>query len=282
MTVLVTPDGLAAELDSPDRPLLLDVRWNLGSATGRDEYLSGHLPGAVWVDLDAGLAAPPGDGGRHPLPDPAAFQAAMRRVGVSTGSRVVAYDGGNGMAAARLWWLLTDGGFDDVRVLDGGMSAWTAAGRPIEPGDVRAEPGDVVLTPGHRPVVDVDSVQEHVRAGGVLWDVRAAERYRGESESVDPVAGHIPGARNLPVGTFTGPDGFLPPARLAAALAGVRPGDAVSCGSGVTAAAAVLAAESVGITGLVLYPGSWSEWIRDRRRPVASGASPGSLDASVG
>ncbi len=268
---LVAPDELQALLASDQPPLLLDVRWNLGSDTGRAEYLAGHLPGAIWVDLDRDLAAPPGDGGRHPLPEPVAFQTAMRRVGVTADQPVVAYDGANGMAAARLWWLLTDGGKGAVRVLDGGYAAWVAAGLPTETGDVTTEAGDIVITPGSRPVVDVTSLQGHLDDGGVLWDVRAAERYRGESETVDPVAGHIPGARNLPVSGFTGPRGFAPAEALRARFAEVGAGDVMSCGSGVTASAGILAAESVGITGVALYPGSWSEWIRDPARPVAVG-----------
>lgn len=272
---LITAPELAARLASGEDLTLLDVRWNLGSDTGHGEYLAGHVPGAVWVDLDHDLAGAAGDGGRHPLPDPEAFQSAMRRAGVRHGRPVVAYDGANGMAAARLWWLLTDGGKDGVQVLTGGYAAWVADGLPTDEGEVGATRGDVTLTPGSRPVVDVDALREHLDRGGALWDVRAPERYRGESETVDPVAGHIPGARNLPVGGFTGPTGFAPADELATYLGAVQPGDVMSCGSGVTAAAGILAAEAAGIEGVALYPGSWSEWIRDPSRPVASGSEPG-------
>jgi thiosulfate/3-mercaptopyruvate sulfurtransferase len=271
---LISVEEVAASISSGEALTLLDVRWNLGAATGGTEYLAGHLPGAVWVDLDADLADPPGVRGRHPLPDPVRFGRAMRRAGVRTDRPVVAYDGANGMAAARLWWLLTDGGKSDVRVLDGGFAAWVREGRPVEIGEVIAEPGDVDLVPGHRPVVDVTELQHHLAAGRDLWDVRAAERYRGESESVDRVAGHIPGARNVPVGQFTGPDGFAPRADLIRAFENVAPGAVMSCGSGVTAAAGILAAESAGITGLALYPGSWSEWIADPTRPIQVGPEP--------
>lgn len=138
---LVTVAELAGRLESTEPPTLLDVRWNLGADTGYGEYLAGHLPGAVWVDLDRDLASPPGDGGRHPLPAPADFQAAMRKAGVRTTRPVVAYDGANGMAAARLWWLLTDGGLSDVSVLTGGYAAWLSAGLPVEQGPVAADVG---------------------------------------------------------------------------------------------------------------------------------------------
>ncbi len=265
---LVAPADLFALMERSGAPLLLDVRWNLGANTGREEYLAGHLPGAVWVDLDGDLAGAPGDGGRHPLPTPAAFNAAMRRVGVTADRPVVVYDGAHGMAAARLWWLLTDGGKADVSVLNGGYAAWLEARLPVETGDITATPGDISLSPGGRPLVSAAQVGER---STTLWDVRAAERYRGDVEPIDPVAGHIPGARNLPVAGFTGPHGFAPAEVLRQYFAELEPGDIVSCGSGVTAAAGILAAESVGIHGVALYPGSWSEWIRDPQRPIETG-----------
>jgi len=271
---LITVTEVAKALSGPVPPVVLDVRWNLGTDTGQAEYLAGHVPGAVWVDLDHDLASPPGDGGRHPLPDPDVFQAAMRRVGVTADRAVVAYDGANGMAAARLWWLLTDGGKTDVAVMTGGYAAWVAAGLPTETGSVVAKSGDITLAPGQRPVANAEDVARHVREGGALWDVRAPERYRGDSETVDPVAGHIPGARNLPVGMFTGPKGFHSHDALRQVFAEVEPGDVMSCGSGVTAAAGILAAEAAGIRGVALYPGSWSEWIRHPSRPVATGPEP--------
>ncbi len=261
---------------------LLDVRWTLGERTGHDAYLKGHLPGAVYVDLDDELASAPGAGGRHPLPSPEVFTEAMQRAGVDADRPVVAYDAAPGFSAARLWWLLTDAGHADVRVLNGGFRAWRDAGQPVESGEVLPDRGSFVPEPGHRPTVDAEGVAAHVRSGGALHDVRGAERYRGEDETVDPVAGHIPGARNVPVMALTGGGGFLPAEALREKLASVSPGDVLSCGSGITASAAMLAAEHAGIEGLVLYPGSWSGWITDPSRPVATGAEPGEYPAAQG
>lgn len=252
-------------------PLLVDVRWTLAGAD-RDGYLAGHLPGAAFCDLDAELAAPPGAGGRHPLPTPAQVTALLRRLGVRPGRTVVAYDGGSGAGAARAWWVLRWAGHEDVRVLDGGLPAWVDAGLPLEEGDVAVEPApDVVARPGAMPVVDV----EEILAGraGVLLDARAPERFRGEVEPVDPVAGHVPGAVSCPTTTLQGPDGrYLPAERLREQLGGlVGDGPAAAyCGSGVTAAQLVLAGEVAGVP-LALYPGSWSHWVTDPSRPVATG-----------
>lgn len=259
---------------------LLDVRWTLGERTGYATYLTGHLPGAVYVDLDDELASAPGAGGRHPLPSLEVFTEAMQRAGVDADRPVVAYDAAPGFSAARLWWLLTDAGHPNVRVLNGGFRAWKAAGLPVESGDVEIARGSFVPAPGHRPVVDAEGVAAHLRSGGALHDVRGAERYRGEDETVDPVAGHIPGARNVPVMGLTGAGGFLPVDTLREKLASVQSGDVLSCGSGITASAAMLAAEHAGIDGLVLYTGSWSGWITDPSRPVATGAEPGEYPAA--
>ncbi len=256
---------------------LLDVRWALGRTTGHDVYLDGHLPGAVFVDLDTQLAAPPGERGRHPLPPAEVFDEAMRRAGVMPDREVVAYDGGSGLGAARLWWMLTDAGHTSVRVLNGGYAAWLASGKPVEAGEVVNAPGTFVARPGHRPVVDADGVARHLRGGGALYDVRAADRYRGENETIDPVSGHIPGASSLPYAALAGDAGFAPSEELYETMGHLRPGDVLSCGSGVTAAAGILAGEQAGIEGLVLYPGSWSEWIADPSRPVATGSEPGQL-----
>ena len=149
--VLIKPQELAAELDAEQPPVLADVRWNLAGPPGRPEYEAGHLPGAQWVDLEAELSGPPGPGGRHPLPAPATFELAMRRIGLSPEAPIVVYDGGTSLAAARLWWLLTDAGHSRVRVLDGGFAAWRAAGLPVESGPgVRVAPGDFVAQPGQR------------------------------------------------------------------------------------------------------------------------------------
>ncbi|MEU3557114.1 sulfurtransferase [Streptomyces fragilis] len=282
-SALVSAAELAGLLDGPTPPVLLDVRWQLSVAKaggeppfdGRAEYERGHLPGAVFVDLDGELAAPPGEGGRHPLPDLAVFGAAMRRAGVSAGRPVVAYDGGIGWGAARAWWLLRWAGHGDVRVLDGGLPAWRG---PLEEGpEVPHAAGDFLPEPGAMPVVDARGAAELAEAAdGLLLDARAGERYRGEVEPVDPVGGHIPGAVSAPTSLNVGPDGlFRSPAELAeryqalgAGREGVRVG--VYCGSGVSAAQEVLALEVVGVRA-ALYPGSWSEWVTDPARPVAKG-----------
>lgn len=272
---LVDVATLRAELAGPRPPVLLDVRWRQVGRSVRDEYLTGHLPGAVWADLDADLAAPPGVGGRHPLPAPADAEAVFRRLGVRDASPVVVYDDVEGSIAARAWWMLRWLGHADVRLLDGGLRAWESAGLPLEQGDVVPAPGDLTARPGGMPVLDADDARALAREG-VLLDVRAAERFRGEVEPLDPVAGHIPGARSLPTRDNAGPDGrFLDAAALRQrfAAAGVADGVAVAayCGSGVTAAHTVLAMEVAGFPGTPLYAGSWSDWITDPDRPVATG-----------
>ncbi|WP_129336869.1 sulfurtransferase [Cellulomonas endophytica] len=275
--VLVTPGALAAALAGDEPPVLLDVRWVLGRDDGREQHLAGHLPGAVFVDLPTELSAPPtAEGGRHPLPDVAALEAAARRWGVRAGRGVVAYDATGGLAAARAWWLLRWAGVRDVRLLDGGLAAWTAAGLPLEAGAVVPEPGDVVLSGGGLPTVDADGAAAWP-THGVLLDARAGERYRGESEPVDPRAGHVPGALSAPTADLLGPDGrFRPEAELRARLgphADAGP-VAVYCGSGVTAAHTVAALATLGVEA-ALYPGSWSQWSADAARPAATGARPG-------
>ena len=255
-------------------PRVLDVRWSLGGPPGRAEYARGHIPGAQFVDLDTELAGPPGPG-RHPLPDSTDFAAAMRRSGVSSGRPVVVYDASSGLAAARAWWLLRYFGHPAVRVLDGGFAAWTAAGGSVVAGDEPAPaPGDFAATPGHMVLLEAGAAAK-LAAAGALLDARAPERFRGEVEPVDPVAGHIPGARNLPTsGNIDAEGRFLPAAELRArfADAGAVPGAPVGayCGSGVTAAHEVLALAVAGIEA-GLYVGSWSDWITDPTRPVATG-----------
>jgi thiosulfate/3-mercaptopyruvate sulfurtransferase len=275
--VLVPAAALLAERG---RTVLLDVRWALGDDRGRERYLDGPLPGAVFVDLDTELADPPSpEAGRHPLPSLQRLQAAARRWGISDGDRVVAYDDSGGMAAARAWWLLRWAGLTDVRLLDGGLAAWRAVGGPVEAGEVVPAPGSVTLTGGGMPTLTADEAAALPAAGGVLLDARAAERYRGEVEPIDPRAGHVPGARSAPTAATLGPDGtFLPVAvlseRFAAvgAVAGARVG--VYCGSGVTAAHEVAALAAAGIEA-ALWPGSWSQWSADPARPVAVGPDPG-------
>jgi thiosulfate/3-mercaptopyruvate sulfurtransferase len=271
---LITADELAGRLESPAPPVLLDVRWQLGGPPGVEAYRAGHLPGAVFVDLDRDLADPPGAGGRHPLPDPDRFQAAMRRGGVRGDRGVVVYDQRDTTAAARAWWLLSYHGHPGVRVLDGGYDGWVARGLEVTTEVAEPEPGDFQARPGQRPLLDATGAAEVAR-GGVLLDARAPERYRGESEPVDPVAGHVPGARGAPATGNLAPDGRLrPPDELRARFAalGVRDGLPVGayCGSGVVAASEILALEVAGFDA-ALYAGSWSQWITDPTRPVATG-----------
>ncbi|PWJ48310.1 thiosulfate/3-mercaptopyruvate sulfurtransferase [Quadrisphaera granulorum] len=266
---------------------VLDVRWRLGAADGRDQHAAGHVPGAVYVDLDTELAVPasehgPADG-RHPLPTREALQASARRWGLHDGDAVVVYDDWDSFAAARAWWLLRHAGIVDVRVLDGGLSAWKAAGQPLETGDVTPAPGSVELSWGHQPVLTIDEAAA-LPERGVLLDARAGERYRGEVEPVDPVGGHIPGAVSLPTASHVDGGRFRTPEQLREAFASVgvpvtgedddgeTPVGAY-CGSGVTASHTVLALELAGLRG-ALYPGSWSQWSNTPGRPVATGTQP--------
>lgn len=276
MRPLVSASELASELASAAPPRLLDVRWKLGGPPGAAEFERGHIPGAVYVDLDTELAGhgAPTDG-RHPLPDAADFQAAARRWGLDDGDAVVVYDDVAGTSAARAWWLLRHAGVVDVRVLDGGLRAWTAAGGAIESGPVVPAPGGVTVTFGALPTIDADRVATFA-ADGILLDARAGERYRGEVEPVDPRAGHIPGALSAPTTASVDLDGLLLPAEQLAerfAALGAVPGAAVAvyCGSGVTAAHAVLAMEVAGLATPALYPGSFSAWSNDPSRPVVLG-----------
>lgn len=275
--VLTSAAELHRDLTGPTPPVLLDVHWALDGPDGAQEYAAGHLPGAVYVDLDTQLSRPrrPGEG-RHPLPDPAALQEVLRDAGVSSGSRVVVYDAATSTSAARGWWVLRWAGIADVRVLDGGLAAWVAAGGVLTTDVPLPEPGDVVVRAGSLPVLDAAAVADLARTGLVL-DARAPERYRGEVEPVDPVAGHVPGAVNAPTTQNVDAAGtFLPPTALRERFAalGAVDGVGVYCGSGVTAAHTLLALEVAGLTG-VLYPGSWSEWVADPSRPVATGGQPG-------
>jgi thiosulfate/3-mercaptopyruvate sulfurtransferase len=277
---LISADELRAALASDDPPVVLDVRWRLGGPPGRDEHARGHVPAAIYVDLEEDLSgAPDPAAGRHPLPAPADFERTLRSWGVRQSGSVVAYDDVGGTSAARAWWLLRWVGYEAVRVLDGGLAAWVAAGGSLESGAV--EPpgdGDVGVEPGALPALDADAAAALAREG-VLLDARAIERYRGEVEPIDPVAGHIPGAASAPTTENLDAEGrFLSADRLRkrfadlGAAAGVPVG--VYCGSGVTAAHELLALTIAGLDG-VLYPASWSGWLSDPERPVATGAEPG-------
>jgi len=279
--VLIAADELARLLAAGDQVVLLDVRWALGRTDGRAEHAAGHVPGAVFVDLDAELAGPPTPAaGRHPLPTLAALEESARRWGVRRGTPVVAYDAIGGMSAARAWWLLRWAGVRDVRLLDGGLAAWASAGHALESGAVVPLRGDVTLTAGHLPTLDADQAAA-LAAGpsGVLLDARAAERYRGDVEPIDPRAGHIRGAGSAPTGANLDAAGrFLPAAALTerfAAAGATGAGEVgVYCGSGVTAAHEVAALASIGVTA-ALYPGSWSQWSADPARDVVVGPDPG-------
>ncbi len=277
-TVLVDSATLAAELAGSRPPRLLDVRWALGDADGEKHYLDGHLPGAVYVDLDTELAAPTsGAAGRHPLPEVADLQRAARGWGLNAGDSVVVYDANGGQSAARAWWLLRWAGLTDVRLLNGGLAGWRQDGGEIEIGGYRPDPGTIELTGGRLPVLDADeaaALPDH----GVLLDARAGERYRGEVEPIDRRAGHIPGAVSLPTGGNLLPDGrfhSIPELRNRFADAGVTPDATVGiyCGSGVTAAHQIAALAAAGLDA-ALYPGSWSAWSADSSRPVATGSDP--------
>lgn len=289
MSILISAAALAERLErqvadasgrdaaSAPRLVVLDVRWSLAVPDGRPAYRAGHIPGAVYVDLDTELADHSAIGqGRHPLPGEAAFTEAMRSWGLRDGDEVVVVDDLGNQSAARAWWLLRHAGLDGVRMLDGGLAAWRAAGLPFEQGEVEPVRGDATARFGGMPVIDIDEAAGFAVDGGVLLDARAAERYRGEVEPIDPRAGHIPGAVSAPSGGNLDVDGrFLAPEQLrerftALGVAGGRP-VAAYCGSGVTAAHEVAALALAGFDA-ALYPGSWSQWSNDETRPVATGA----------
>jgi thiosulfate/3-mercaptopyruvate sulfurtransferase len=278
-TPLVSAAELRGLLSSGGRELtLLDVRWDLAGGAARAGYRAGHIPGATFVDLDRELSGPPGAGGRHPLPQAEDFAAGMRAAGLGGQSAAVVYDARTSLAAARAWWLLRYFGHPVVAVLDGGLAAWVAAGGSLGSGDPEpVAPGDFSARPGGMAVLNAAGAAALASGGGVLLDARAPERFSGEIEPLDPVAGHIPGARNLPMAQTLESDGrFRTSAavRSSAAEAGVTDAAAIGayCGSGITAAHQVLALELAGFAA-ALYPGSWSEWITDPERPVAVGST---------
>jgi thiosulfate/3-mercaptopyruvate sulfurtransferase len=269
--VLVTATELA-RLIADGLPLtILDVRWELAQPDGRAAHADGHVPGAVYVSLEDDLTDHAVTGrGRHPLPSGPAVQAAARRWGIDEGATVVVYDDWNRAGSARAWWVLRAAGLRDVRILDGGLAAWTAAGGGLETGVVTVDPGDVTVThadlyAGALPTLRADDA---AALGARLIDARAPERFRGDVEPVDAVAGHIPGATNVPSTSLLDADGaFVSDAELAEALGDV---DGVYCGSGVTAAVAVAALAAIGVDA-ALFPGSWSQWSAEIARPVATG-----------
>ncbi len=260
-----------ASLLAAEQCTVLDVRYRLGGPPGAEEFARGHIPGAAYVDLDSALAAPPGPRGRHPLPDVDVFETAMRAAGVRDDLPVVVYDDWGGRAAARCWWLLRWAGRRDVRVLDGGWPAWVGAGHDRSEVQTPPEVGDFTARPGRLPVLTVGEVLD-LAGSGVLVDGREPERFRGDVEPVDPVAGHIPGAVNVPTSANLRPDGrFRSPEELREIYAMAQGQEvAAYCGSGVTSAHDILAMAVVGIEA-TLYPGSWSEWVADPSRPVVTG-----------
>jgi thiosulfate/3-mercaptopyruvate sulfurtransferase len=274
MAAFVTADDVLA---AGDQMVLADVRWSLDGSQGRKEHLSATIPGAVFVDLDADLAAPPSPlGGRHPLPDPEVFAVALGRLGIGDHDPVVAFDQGPGTVAARLVWMLRVIG-QPAAVLDGGLAAWPD---PLAPGGARRPPvtRTAVPWPADR-LADADLVASLLAAGAaVLLDAREPARYRGEHEPVDARPGHVPGAVNLPTSALVRDGRLVPPAELRRHLTAVDATSAeeliTSCGSGVTACFDALVLEELGIEGVRLFPGSWSAWSADRRRPAATGPDP--------
>lgn len=276
---LISPEDLARRLGDPNLRIV-DVRWYLGKpGAGRLAYDAGHLPGAIYVDLDRDLVAPSGPG-RHPLPEPGTFAARLGALGIGSRSFVVAYDDVGGWVAARLWWMLDNLGHRAVAVLDGGLPAWTSLGRPLTTEVVNPPPTDLRLADHWSRIVDREGLLGELRARGrpVVLDARAGPRYRGEVEPIDPAAGHIPTALSAPTDGNLGADGrFLAPAKLGARFRGLGAdtGNVVtSCGSGVSACHNALAMRVAGLPDPILYPGSWSDW-STAGFPGAVGPEPG-------
>jgi thiosulfate/3-mercaptopyruvate sulfurtransferase len=286
-STLISTQELAGNLHRSD-VAVLDCRFDLmNTEAGAREYAAGHIPGALYAHLDRDLSGPTSAvTGRHPLPPRDRLARRLGEWGIGNAMQVVAYDADNGMYAARLWWLLRWLGHEPVAVLDGGLKAWLAAGHALEPalpGKTAPDKPVAVFRPAASltAVWAAEDVAERVQSSDWrVLDARAPQRYAGEVEPIDPVAGHIPGAHNYPLGRSLQPEGrFLPPAELRRRLqetVGQIPTDKViaMCGSGVTACHVLLALEVAGLSGAGLYPGSWSEWIRDPARPVQLGAEP--------
>lgn len=280
MNTLVEVEQLAATLDDPDL-VVIDCRFDLlDPEAGRKQYAEAHIPGARYASLDDDLAREPGpDDGRHPLPHPEDFAARLEALGVSNSSFVVAHDEGAGAIAARLWWMLRWLGHERVAVLNGGLAAWRASTLPMTDRSPPFGRGSFVPERVNADwTVSVSNLEDSLGAGNVVFDARAAPRYRGDHEPIDPVAGHIPGAENLPFSECLADDGrLLPPPELRTVFANAmrgRDADQViaMCGSGVTACHLLLAMNRAGIGDGRLYVGSWSEWIRNPERPIATGS----------
>jgi thiosulfate/3-mercaptopyruvate sulfurtransferase len=279
--VLISAGELMRVNSGDDRPLILDVRWRLDQPDGRADYLAGHIPGAVYVSLEEELSDHRlAERGRHPLPSGPDLQAAARRWGLKDNQPVVTYDDWSRAGSARAWWVLTAAGLADVRILDGGLSAWTDAGGALQSGLTAPVPGDVTIIHddlyiGSRAILSAQQISDGMAP--TLLDARAPERFRGEAEPVDPVAGHIPGARNLPSTSVLASDGtFLPETGLinlfeqsdidSCAQVGVY------CGSGITASVLLAALTATGVDA-ALFPGSWSQWCTEPGRGAALGSA---------
>lgn len=281
-TTLIEPEVLRERLDDADWRVF-DCRFDLADpGAGRRDWETGHIPGALYADLEADLSAAPDDtSGRHPLPDADALADWLGRHGVDGTVQVACYDADSGAFAARLWWLLRWLGHDRVAVLDGGLAAWRAAGYPLDPSPAaRPEPRRFVARRRDRETW-IDAAGIATTPSLIVIDARAPERFRGEREPIDPVAGHVPGALNRPFAHNLDPDGrWLAPEVLRAEWHRLVCGESAAsvvhmCGSGVTAAHNVLSMEHAGLAGSRLYPGSWSEWIRDPSRPIERGPGTG-------
>jgi thiosulfate/3-mercaptopyruvate sulfurtransferase len=271
--MLITPEQLNAD----ETCIVFDCRYSLlDRDAGRRAWEAGHIPGALYADLEQDLSSPAGSGGRHPLPDRDALVGQLREWGVNRDSTVVCYDQNNSAMACRLWWLLRWLGHADVHVLDGGLDAWQAAGYSTTRAPVAARPGDFSA---HSPLTRTLSVAEVLTSSAKLLDAREAHRFRGESEPIDAVAGHIPGAMSVPFMDNLIESRFLHPKELAARFRelGLGTDDDIVCycGSGVTATHNILALLLAGYEEPALYPGSWSEWITDPNRPIATEYEPG-------
>lgn len=277
--VLISVSELAARIARDEAISVLDIRWRLDQPDGRATYETGHIPGAVYVDLETELSDHSISGhGRHPLPDGDALEVAARGWGLRSGTPVVVYDDWNRAGSARAWWILTAAGVPDVRILDGGLASWVAAGHPATGGVESAAPGDITLQhsnlyAGGLPTLGVEQLPAFVDSG-VLIDARAPERFRGEAEPVDPVAGHIPGALNAPSTDALQDGHFRASVELrdyfsSLGADGTAP-VGVYCGSGVTAAVGLVALRIAGVDA-ALFPGSWSEWSSNPTNPVATG-----------
>ncbi|WP_067520307.1 sulfurtransferase [Endozoicomonas ascidiicola] len=280
MTLLIEPEMLATLLND-EQLVVLDARFSLADIKlGRVMYDQGHIPGAIYADLEKDLSGDiiPGKTGRHPLPESSDWLETLSRWGITESSQIVVYDDGGHAMAARAWWLLRWAGLRHVSVLHGGMKAWLGGRYPVTADTSETIPVLNHLTTGHMPVISADDLQAQIVSGGLLnplVDARAHERFRGEEESIDPIAGHIPGATCHPFTDNLNDDGrFLPPEQLNEIFSSLTTGSAslvFYCGSGVTACHNILAMEYAGLHGAVLYSGSWSEWITNPERPVARG-----------